>query len=109
MKRSYLPYCKEAVLFLGQTIKIERKKRKMSEMDLADRAAIARSTLQRIEKGDPSVEIGTVFSVAHIVGVKLFDTDRSFANLLSQTEGTLALLPKRIRNNQNDEDVNDDF
>lgn len=109
MKRSYLQYSRDAVLLLGQNIKAERKKRKMSEADLADRSGIARSTLQRIEKGDPSVEIGIVFNVAHITGIKLFDVDSSFTNLLSQSNEKLALLPKRIRSNQSEENLNDDF
>jgi len=81
----------------------------MSEADFADRAGIARSTLQRIEKGDPSVEIGIVFNVAHIAGIRLFDVESDFAGVLAQTSDKLALLPKRIRKNMTDETVYDDF
>ena len=81
----------------------------MSEVDFADRSGIARSTLQRIEKGDPSVEIGIVFNVAHIAGIRLFEVENNFTALLSQTNDKLALLPKRIRKNLTDEEVFDDF
>lgn len=108
-RKALLQHSKDAVFLLAQNIKLERKRRKMSETDLADRAGIARSTLQRIEKGDPSVEIGTVFNVAHIAGVQLFGTESEFTSLLSRTEDKLALLPKRIRNDQTDKDVYDDF
>ncbi|MEN0058768.1 MAG: helix-turn-helix transcriptional regulator [Bdellovibrio sp.] len=109
MKRSYLKQSKEAVLLLGQQIKLERKQKKMSEFDLADRSGIARSTLQRIEKGDPSVEVGIVFNVAVIVGIQLFDVENNYTSLLSQTQDKLKLLPKRIRKNLTDEEVYDDF
>lgn len=109
MKRSYLKYSKDAVLQLGQQIKLERKRRKMSEFDFADRSGIARSTLQRIEKGDPKVEIGIVFNVAHIAGIRLFDVENNFTGLLTQTNDKLALLPKRIRKNLKGEEVQDEF
>ena len=107
MKRAYMKYTKEALLYLGQLIKLERKKRKLSELDFAERAGIARSTLQKIEKGDPSVEIGVVFDVAHIGGVKLFDIETSFSTMTSAANEKLSLLPKRIR--QNRKKVRDDF
>lgn len=109
MKKSYLKYSQEAVLLLGQHIKVERKKRKISESDLAERSGTARATLQRIEKGDPSVEIGTVFNVAHIVGIKLFDVESNFATLLSEVNDKLTLLPKRIRNKNTKDKLYDDF
>lgn len=108
MKKSYLKYSRDAVTFLGQQIKLERKKRKLSESDFAERSGIARSTLQRIEKGDPSVEIGTVFNVAHIAGIKLFATESNFTSLLNQASDKLALLPKRIHN-KNKKEVFDEF
>ena len=54
--------------------------------------------LQRIEKGDLKFEIGTVFEVATIVGVKLFDAAQTTLTKYSRnTEDKQALLPKSIR------------
>lgn len=97
-ERTYSRYNIEAVTLFGKLIQIARKEKKISENDLADRAGIARSTLQRIEKGDLTCEIGLVFEVATIVGVKLFNADSRF--LTMQTERAdlrIALLPKAIR------------
>ncbi len=69
--------------------------------DLSDRASISRTTLQKIEKGDMKCEIGLVFEVAALVGVKLFETDHLSIDLLRESiEDKLAVLPQSIRTTQ---------
>jgi len=97
-QRTYSKYAKEAAYLLGQQIKLGRKKRKWSEMNLTERAGISRATLQKIEVGDMTPGIGLVFEVAALVGVPLFEQDsQRFANNIESTQSKLALLPKRIR------------
>lgn len=82
------PYTKstlEAAKLLGLQIRLARKKRRMSETELAERAHIARSTLQKIEKGDPSINIGLAFEAAIVVGVSLFNAENPKA-LRDQTQ-----------------------
>ncbi len=55
---SYSHYTCEAASLLGKLIKFGRKKRLWSEFDLAERAGIARDTVQRIEKGGPTCSLG---------------------------------------------------
>lgn len=69
--RAYSRYTVDAASLLGNLIRVARKVRKLSAQELADRAAISRSLLLRIEKGDVRCAIGTVFEVASIVGVPL--------------------------------------
>jgi transcriptional regulator with XRE-family HTH domain len=107
-QRAYSKYAKEAVFLLGQHIKLERKKRKWSEQNLAARAGISRATLQKIEAGEMSPSIGLVFEVAALVGVPLFEQDsRSLATSIELTQSKIALLPKRIKNRT--KTVDDDF
>lgn len=107
-KRTYSKFTGEALLLLGQRIKLARKERRMSEKDLCARVGIARSTLQKIERGDPVVDIGLVFEAAFIVGVPLFEPDAtSLAPHLSRMRDKLALLPAYIRKPKSE--VNDDF
>jgi transcriptional regulator with XRE-family HTH domain len=107
-QRAYSKYAKEAVFLLGQHIKLERKKRKWSEQNLAARAGISRATLQKIEAGEMSPSIGLVFEVAALLGVPLFEHDsRTLANSLELTQSKIALLPKRIKNKS--KAVDDDF
>ncbi len=73
--RSYTEFTTESILLWGQMIKLARKQRGMSETDLAMRANITRSTLNRIERGNLDVGVGLFFEAATLVGLKLFDTD----------------------------------
>ena len=86
-----------ALELLGKMVRFGRKQRKMTEMELAERLGIARSTLQRLEKGDPKVEIGIVFEAATLVGVKLFDSEeKDLRQLSDQMDARIAVLPKHI-------------
>ncbi len=106
--RSYSQYTNEAVSLLGKLIKLGRKKRRWSEFDLAERAGIARDTVQRIEKGDPTCSLGLVFEAASLVGIPLFDSGNvSLATHLERTDDILTLLPKSVR--KSNKDVDDDF
>jgi len=96
--RTYSRYSREAITLLGGLIRAARKERKLTTQEVADRAGISRGLLQRIEKGYPKCEIGAVFEVATIVGVKLFDADETtLTKHIRRTEEKLALLPKSVR------------
>jgi transcriptional regulator with XRE-family HTH domain len=106
--RTYSRYSRDAAALLGALIREARNERKLTAQELADRAGISRGLLQRIEKGNPKCEIGAVFEVATIVGVKLFGTDESaLTKYLRQTKEKLALLPKSVR--KKSKAVRDDF
>ncbi|CAE6499615.1 XRE family transcriptional regulator [Nitrosomonas nitrosa] len=106
--RTYSRYSREASLLLGELIRVARKERKLTAQEVADRAGISRGLLQRIEKGDLKCEIGAVFEVAVIVGVKLFDADETtLTRHIRQTEDKLSLLPKSVR--RKSKVVHDDF
>jgi len=106
------PYTKttvEATRLLGQLIKLARKKRRMSEHELAERANVSRSTIQKVEKGDPSVNIGLVFEAATVVGVPLFNTANA-ASLKTQNDTAnekLALLSRTP--SRDSSELKDDF
>jgi DNA-binding XRE family transcriptional regulator len=51
---------------LGKMIRHGRKQRRMTEVEFAERLGIARSTLQRLEKGDPKVEASIHSSLTFI-------------------------------------------
>lgn len=97
IKRTYSKYGSEAVTLLARLIRVARKQRKLTMQDVADRAGISRGLMQRIEKGNPRCEIGTVFEVASIVGVALFDEAVALPSYIRQNDERLALLPKSVR------------
>lgn len=106
--RSYSKLTREAMLLLAGQIQLARKRRRMSEHDLAARIGVARSTLQLIEKGAPSVAIGLVLEAAAIVGVDLFVPEATtLAPQLERTHDKLALMPRSIRKSA--QVIDDDF
>ncbi len=48
---------------LGENIKLARKRRNLTAIQVAERARISRNTLYLLEKGSPSVSIGALFNV----------------------------------------------
>jgi DNA-binding XRE family transcriptional regulator len=119
--RTYSKYSLEAAILFGKQIQLHRKINKWTESELAERAGISRATIQKIEKGDMTCQIGLVFEVATLVGVRLFsDSPQSlsdvFSNTLdydnltkkiSSTDNKLALLPKIVRKTK--QEVDDEF
>ncbi len=55
---------------LGENIKLARKRRKLTTIQVAERADIVRTTLYHIEKGNPSVAIGAYFNVLRVLGLQ---------------------------------------
>ncbi|MBZ5523683.1 MAG: hypothetical protein LAP21_15725 [Acidobacteriia bacterium] len=94
-----LPIPVQSVLVkLGKNIHDARVRRRISTMVMAQRALISRTTLNKVEKGDPGVAMGTYATVLFILGMlgRLAD----LADLRFDEVG-LALeeerLPRRIR------------
>lgn len=107
-KRSYSRVTRQALSLLGKLIRVGRTERDMTAQDLADRAGISRTTLYNIEKGAPGPEIGIVFEVAALVGVRLFEYDeRTLAMHNARLDEKLTLLPKSVR--PSNQEVDDDF
>jgi transcriptional regulator with XRE-family HTH domain len=97
-KRVYSKYTEEALLLLGKEIRLNRKKHNWNESDLAERAGIARATLQKIESGNPGCAIGLFFEIAVLVGIKLFDSEEAtLRRHLAQADEKLTLLPRKVR------------
>jgi transcriptional regulator with XRE-family HTH domain len=105
---TYSRITRHAASLFGKEIRIARKERKMTVRELAERAGISRGLLQRIERGNLKCQIGAVFEVATLVGIKLFDADESsLIARIRQADDKIVLLPKHIHASK--KDVDDDF
>ena len=69
-KQSVLPKFQLLLEQMGQNIKLARKRRKLTTVQVAERAGIARSTLYLVEKGDASVSMGAYFNVLRVLGLQ---------------------------------------
>lgn len=106
--RAYSRHSRDAIVLLGQLIRLGRINRKLPIAELAERADVSRGLIQRIERGDPGCGIGAAFEVATIVGIRLFDADQPTltANTVSNQQ-MLTLLPKSARPSR--KAIKDDF
>jgi transcriptional regulator with XRE-family HTH domain len=89
---------RRAVHKLGQDIRDARLRRRISTTVMAERASISRTTLNKIEKGDPGVALGNYASVLFVLGMAerlgdLADVKTDAVGLGLDEER----LPKRIR------------
>jgi len=55
---------------LGENIKLARKRRRLTTIQVSERARIDRTTLYQIEKGAPSVSMGAYFNVMRVLGLQ---------------------------------------
>ncbi len=55
---------------LGENIRLARKRRKLTTLQVAERANIDRSTLYYIEKGNGSVSIASYFNTLRVLGLQ---------------------------------------
>jgi transcriptional regulator with XRE-family HTH domain len=64
-----LPKTKKILARLGENIKLARLRRKLSAEQVSERANISRPTLLAIEKGSPTVSIGSYIQVLFVLGL----------------------------------------
>ncbi|WP_346320861.1 helix-turn-helix domain-containing protein [Chitinophaga sp. YIM B06452] len=68
-KSVLLPSADNTLKELGINIKLARKRRQLTAEQVAERAGIARSTLQHIEKGLPGVAMASYLQVLFVLGL----------------------------------------
>jgi len=69
-KQIVFPKHKKILEIFGENIKLARKRRKLTTIQVAERADISRNTLYLIEKGNPGVSVGAVFNVMRVLGLQ---------------------------------------
>lgn len=89
---------RRALRKLGRDIREARLRRRIPAAVVAERASISRTTLFKLEKGDPGVSIGIIGTVLFVLGMgerlsEIADIKRDEQGLALDEER----LPKRIR------------
>jgi len=69
-KTALLPKLTKILEETGENIKLARLRRKLTAEQVAERAGISRSTLWQVEKGLPSVSMGTYAQVLFVLGLE---------------------------------------
>jgi transcriptional regulator with XRE-family HTH domain len=65
-----LPKTARILAELGENIKLARLRRKLSSVQVAERANISRPTAVAIEKGSPTVSMGSYLLVLQVLGME---------------------------------------
>ena len=98
MAQARSPMTRDAVAVVGQLVASERRRQHRTAAELAERAGISRDTLYRVERGDPTVAIGTALELLVLLGIPLFATDADgLTRQVASGRQLLALLPDRVR------------
>ena len=106
--RGMHPAARDALVVLGQRIRMARHRKGWTAAQLAASARVSKPTVLAVEAGKPTVAAGTVFNIAVLAGVKLFSADdHELLRLRRQGEDTLALLPSRV--DPGPIEIDDDF
>lgn len=91
------PRVHRAMMKLGRDMALARRVRSLSTIDMAERMSVDRSTLRRLEKGDPGVSLNTLAMAMHALG--LLDRLEGLVDRATDDVGLLAAgdaVPKRV-------------
>jgi len=69
-KQVVFPKSQKILEQVGENIKLARKRRKLTMVQVAERAAIDRTTLYHIEKGKSSVSMAAYFNTLRVLGLQ---------------------------------------
>jgi len=109
MARSITRQASDAARALGAQVTAARRQRRWTAARLAEQAGINERTLRKVERGDPTVALGTALDVAVLVGVPLFAASPSeLAVLTDNLADRAALLGRRVVP-ISDDGLDDDF
>jgi DNA-binding XRE family transcriptional regulator len=92
------PKVKRSLAKLGADIALARKKRSLTSLMMAERLGVAKSTYLKVEKGDPTVALGTYAMTFFALGFDdvlgdILDARRDDQGLLLDNER----MPQRVR------------
>jgi transcriptional regulator with XRE-family HTH domain len=65
-----LPTAEQILKDIGENVRLARKRRRLSESLMAERAGISRSTVQSLERGRPGVSMSAYVQVLFILGLE---------------------------------------
>lgn len=101
----FSPVTLEAARLLGSRVALARRERRWTLAELAERVGVSVVTIRKVERGDPTVALGTALEAATLVGVTLFHEDPVRRYLEAEAvQARLAMLPASVRRAAVDDD-----
>ena len=93
------PKHKEILEVLGENIKLARLRRKLTTIQVSERANISRTTLYLIEKGSENVAIGYYFNVFRVLSLQLDFLKLAKDDVFGRKLQDIELLNKKVLDN----------
>ncbi len=94
-KQILLPKHQKILEQVGENIKLARKRRKLTTIQVSERAGIDRSTLYQIEKGSGSVSIAAYFNTLRVLGLQDDFLKLAADDILGRKLQDLSLINKK--------------
>jgi transcriptional regulator with XRE-family HTH domain len=95
------PRVADALTRLGENLRLARQRRRLTMQMVAERAGITRVTLSKVERGDPSVTVGTYASVLFVLGLDqqlaALAADDPLGRKLQDAAAGMRVVPGRAR------------
>lgn len=90
---------RRSLITLGNGLNIARRRRKLTLASMAERTGVTRQTYGRVEKGDPTVAIGTYVMAMFVLGLDAGALEKAADPRADETGSTLhiAELPSSVR------------
>ena len=98
------PGVREAIVTIGERIRLARKRRSLTMEEMASRMFITRKTLARLEKGDCGVSLAVLSSALWVLGL-----DEDLKNIAIPEQDSVGIyherkkIPQRVRSPRRDE------
>ena len=102
-KALLLPKVERKLQTVGGQIKLARLRRGLTAQEMAEKAAVGRSTITQIEKGSPSVSMGMYLAVLNALGLSDDILYIARDDVMGRTFQDLNLkTPRRVKKNGTD-------
>lgn len=97
-----MPDTQKILDVMGEQIKLARLRRNLPTELVAERAGISRATLWAVEKGSPTVAMGTYAAVLHALGgmdkdLQLVAKDDEYGRRIQDIN---LIVPRRVKRNR---------
>ncbi len=100
-KQILFPKYQKILEQVGENIKLARKRRRLTTIQVAERANIDRSTLYEIEKGTSSVSLGAYFNTLRVLGLQddflKLAADDEYGRKLQDLQLTNTAINKKLK------------
>ncbi len=96
----------KALAIAGETIRLARRRRRQTASDLAMRLGVSLPTFRKLERGDPSVSLGTF-----VTALWLLDLLEGFSEAVNPAQDRtglaleIARMPKRVRRTKSESEL----